>query len=717
MQLDASVKKIKMCSNEHYMIALSPFLATPDSRYIVDPSLQLPATNPLDQSSFLTPKEIAAFSAIGMKTYGDLLEYFPKRHEDRRRFDAFPMQPTLQPVCLRGMVIDARSMRYSNAFAAYEAIILDGKGGVFGSNKITLRWFNMPFLSKMLAAGHEVIVYGKVKDQKGKLVIDHPEFEILRDDDSTSIHIDGIVPIYKNISGIAQRRLREIMHSLLRRVRAETLTFPYDVAPRQRRADDIEHAHFPVSLEQAAQARRRFALEEFFTIQLNVVWRRARHFDHTGRVLGKKTSLLTAFYQSLPFDLTGAQKRSIKEILADMRSPRPMNRLLQGDVGSGKTFVAMAAMLLAIDSGCQAALMAPTQILAEQHYLTFQKWLAPLGVRLSLRTGNREEHSHEEQAQIIIGTHALLFQEQAFSDLGFVVIDEQHKFGVSQRARLISHGKKPDVLVMTATPIPRTLTLTLYGDLDVSVLDERPANRGKIITALRNNPKVSEITKFIKEHLDAGRQTYLVYPLVEESESVKAESATEAFEKWSKRLKPHQTGLLHGKMPAEEKEQIMQQFRANELHALVATSVIEVGVDVPNANIMIIHHAERFGLAQLHQLRGRIGRGEHKSYCVLLTDSKTPEALEKLQALVDSNDGFVIAEVDLKLRGPGDVLGTAQSGLRDIRFADFLADTTLLREARTHADIVIATDPKLEAIHASLRAFIDHENLALEHRS
>ena len=699
------------------MIALSPFLATPDSRHIVDPSLQLPATNPLDQSSFLTPKEIAAFSAIGMKTYGDLLEYFPKRHEDRRRFDAFPMQPTLQPVCLRGMVIDARSMRYSNAFAAYEAIILDGKGGVFGSNKITLRWFNMPFLSKMLAAGHEIIVYGKVKDQKGKLVIDHPEFEILRDDDSTSIHIDGIVPIYKNISGIVQRRLREIMHSLLRRVRAETLTFPYDVAPGQRRADDIEHAHFPVSLEQAAQARRRFALEEFFTIQLNVVWRRARHFDHTGRVLGKKTSLLTAFYQSLPFDLTGAQKRSIKEIIADMRSPRPMNRLLQGDVGSGKTFVAMAAMLLAIDSGCQAALMAPTQILAEQHYLTFQKWLTPLGVRLSLRTGNREENSHEEQAQIIIGTHALLFQEQAFSDLGFVVIDEQHKFGVSQRARLISHGKKPDVLVMTATPIPRTLTLTLYGDLDVSVLDERPANRGKIITALRNNPKVSEITKFIKGHLDAGRQTYLVYPLVEESESVKAESASEAFEKWSKRLKPHQTGLLHGKMPAEEKEQIMQQFRANELHALVATSVIEVGVDVPNANIMIIHHAERYGLAQLHQLRGRIGRGEHKSYCVLLTDSKTPEALEKLQALVDSNDGFVIAEVDLKLRGPGDVLGTAQSGLRDIRFADFLADTTLLREARTHADIVIATDPKLEAIHAPLRAFIDHENLALEHRS
>lgn len=658
-------------------------------------------------------------SAVGLRTYGQLLEYFPKRHEDRRQFDAFPIHPTVQPVCLRGTVIDARAMRFSGSYASYEAVILNGSGGVFGSNKITCRWFNMPFLAKMLAAGHEVIIYGKVKDYKGKLVIDHPEFEIIRDEGAESIHVDRIVPIYKNISGIAQRRLRDVMHTLLHRIQPQSLGFPYDVAPGRQRFDDILQAHFPMSTEQAHQSRRRFALEEFFAMQLNVVWRRARHFDHAGRVLGRKTTLLTAFYQSLPFDLTEAQKRSIKEILADMRSPRPMNRLLQGDVGSGKTFVAMAAMLLAVDSGCQAALMAPTQILAEQHYLTFKKWLEPLGVRLALRTGNREENSHtllEGEAQIIIGTHALLYQADAFPDLGFVVIDEQHKFGVAQRTKLISHGIKPDVLVMTATPIPRTLTMTLYGDLDVSVLDERPANRGKIITALRSNPKVSDITAFIKEQLQSGRQAYLVYPLVEESESVKAESATEAFEKWTKRLKPHVTGLLHGKISAEEKEHIMQQFRAAEIHTLVATSVIEVGVDVPNANLMIIHHAERFGLAQLHQLRGRIGRGEHKSYCILLTDSKAPEALEKLQALVDSNDGFVIAEADLRLRGPGDVLGTAQSGVSDIKFADFLADTALLREARTLADQVIAEDPQLAYQHQALRPFIHIETMALDHR-
>ena len=685
----------------------------------MDASLLLPASNLLEQSSFLTPKEIAAFRASGFSTYGDLLMHLPKRHEDRRQFDAFPVMPTAHAVCLRGMVIDARSMRFSSSYAAYEAIILNGSGGVFGSNKITCRWFNMPFLSKMLAAGHEVIVYGKVKDFKGKLVIDHPEFEIIRDEGAESIHVDRIVPIYKNVSGIAQRRLREIQHLLLHRVNPASFVCPIDVSPGRDRFADLRLAHFPEDLAEAQQVRRRFALEEFFALQLNVVWRRARHFDVAGRVLGRRTTLLKAFYESLPFDLTGAQKRSIKEILADMRSPRPMNRLLQGDVGSGKTFVAMASMLLAIDSGCQAALMAPTQILAEQHYLTFRKWLAPLGVRLSLRTGNREEQSHAQEegdAQIIIGTHALLYDPGAFPDLGFVVIDEQHKFGVSQRARLISHGVKPDVLVMTATPIPRTLTLTLYGDLDVSVLDERPANRGKVITALRKDPKITDITAFLKQHLTEGRQAYLVYPLVEESETVKAESATEAFVKWQKRLKPHNTGLLHGKMSAEEKEQTMQAFRAGEIHALVSTTVIEVGVDVPNANIMIIHHAERFGLAQLHQLRGRIGRGEHKSYCILLTDSKTPEALEKLQALVDSHDGFVIAEVDLRLRGPGDVLGTAQSGIADLKFADFLADPTLLREARALADEVIARDPLLNQQHAALRPWISEELALREQR-
>jgi ATP-dependent DNA helicase RecG len=440
-----------------------------------------------------------------------------------------------------------------------------------------------------------------------------------------------------------------------------------------------------------------------------VVWRRARHHDHSGRVLGTRTTLLKRFYESLPFDLTGAQKRSIKEIVADMREPRPMNRLLQGDVGSGKTFVAMAAMLLAIDSGCQAALMVPTQILAEQHFLTFRKWLEPLGVRVRLRTAAKEEDTHlalEGEPQVLIGTHALLFDKVVFHDLGLVVIDEQHKFGVVQRSRLIAQGTTPDVLVMTATPIPRTLTMTIYGDLDVSVLDERPAGRGKMITALRTAAKQTEVTKFVKDQLEAGRQAYLVYPLVEESEASKAESATEALEKWQKRLSGYEVGMVHGKLDGEEKEAVMRRFRDGSIHALVATSVIEVGVDVPNANLMIIHHAERFGLAQLHQLRGRIGRGEHKSYCILLTDGKSADGMEKLAVMEKTSDGFVIAEEDLRIRGPGDVLGTMQSGLGDLKFADFLADTTLLREARALADQVIKDDPLLQERHAALAGMI-----------
>ncbi len=661
-------------------------------------------------------KEVELLAAAGFSTAAQLLEHFPKRYEDRRRFDAFPNQPSPQAVCLRGAVIDASLKHFGPGRRFYEALIMDGSGGVFGSGKITCRWFNMPYIQKLLATGHEVCIYGKVKEHNGRLIIDHPEFEILRDDDEASIHLERIVPIYKNISGIAQRRLREIIHQLLQQTDPATLAVSYDRDPSSPRAAAFHVIHFPEAVESAQSARRRFALEEFFLLQLNVVWRRTRYAEQNGRLLGKSTAFLKQFYASLPFDLTGAQKRSIKEILADMRTTRPMNRLLQGDVGAGKTFVAMAAMLLAIGSGCQAALMAPTQILAEQHYLTFRRWLEPLGIRVALRTGNRDEGNHletEGEPQIIIGTHALLYDSVSFRDLGLVVIDEQHKFGVAQRAALIRQGTVPDVLVMTATPIPRTLTMTIYGDLDVSLLDEKPAGRGKIITALRVAPKQTDVTKFVKEQLATGRQAYLVYPLVEESETLKAESATEAFEKWSKRLGSHEVGLIHGKLRPDEKEAVMRRFREGELAALVATTVIEVGVDVPNANVMILHHAERFGLAQLHQLRGRIGRGSHKSYCVLLTDGKNPEALEKLRVLEQSSDGFEIAEADLRLRGPGDVLGTVQSGLSDLRFADFLADTPLLREARAMADQVLAEDPRLESIHQNLRAMIhDSDHVA-----
>lgn len=647
--------------------------------------------NTFDDLSFLKGREHEALLAAGFAGPNDLLDWLPKRYEDRRRFDSFPAAAGGPAVCLRGTVVDTQRKGFGGK-GFHEAIIEDLGGG--GFSRMTCRWFNMPFMHKMLAAGHEVVLYGKPKESAGRVVIDHPEFEIVRDDAVDSIHLERIVPIYKNVSGIPQRRLREIIHGTLQVVPAESLAPLYDVDPSYPRAEAFREVHFPGELVHAEAARRYFAKEEFFLQQLRVVWRRLKNERTNGRVLGKKTTLLKQFYESLPFDLTGAQKRSVKEIIADMRVGRPMNRLLQGDVGSGKTFVAMCAMLLAVDAGAQAALMAPTQILAEQHYLTFSKWLEPLGVKIGLATADRREEIND--AQIIIGTHALLYDKVEFDDLALVVIDEQHKFGVHQRGKLIQRGVMPDVLVMTATPIPRTLTLTIYGDLDVSILDELPAGRGKIVSGVRVKPKVSEMTKFLKEQLEEGRQLYLVYPLVEESDSIKAASAVAEHPKWQKRFSHFEVELLHGKMPSEEKEFVMTRFREGKSEVLVATTVVEVGVDVPNANVMVIFNAERFGLAQLHQLRGRIGRGEHKSYCILVTDGKSSDALDKLNILAGTIDGFKIAEEDLRLRGPGEILGTQQSGIGGLRFAEFLADTSLIREAREVAEEVLRIDPSLE---------------------
>jgi len=672
------------------------------------------ANTPLSEINFISAKDVIAYATGGINTAGELLDQLPKRYEDRRHFDSFPMQAGSGALCLRGTVIDTRVRGFGGRKSYFEAIVLESGNGVLASNKVTCRWFNMPWMKNTLAAGHEILLFGTPKEYQGMIVMDHPDFEIESDlaEGESSIHLSRIVPVYKGINGINQRKHREHTFHILQKISPESLAPIFDVDPTFPRYEAFREVHFPETIKQTQIARRYFALEEFFLLQLNVVWKRAKVREHEGRMLGKKTKLLTELYHSLPFDLTNAQKRSVKEIIADMRSPFPMSRLLQGDVGSGKTFVAMCAMLLAVDSGVQSALMAPTQILAEQHYLTFRKWLDPLGVRVVLRTGSRQENGHADhtgEAQIIIGTHALLYDNVEFTNLGLVIIDEQHKFGVAQRAKLIQQGIMPDVLVMTATPIPRTLTLTIYGDLDVSVLDERPAGRGKIITVVRKKPKISAVTDFIKTHLNAGRQAYLVYPLVDESEALKASAATVEYEKWVKRLSKFKLGLLHGKMKPEEKDAVMTAFRDGELDVLVATTVIEVGVDVPNANLMIIHNAERFGLAQLHQLRGRIGRGEHKSFCILLTDGKSPDSIEKLQVLADTSDGFKIAEADLKLRGPGNVLGTAQSGLSELKFVEFLADVDLIREARQLAESALTNDPNLSNSPALLKRMIDNE--------
>ncbi len=637
------------------------------------------------------PKEISALALAGIETVEQLLDRVPKRYEDRRRFDDFPTQASNVALCLRGMVIDTKMKFSGGSKGVNEVVVKASNRFEFSEDTITLRWFNTPYISKLLAVGQEIILYGKPKDVNGRLIVDHPEFEVIREGEETreSVHVERIVPIYKNISGIAQRRLREIVFVILEGVNGDSLYRELNVDESYPRYDAYHEIHFPSEMEQVAAARRYFALEEFTLLQVAVLSRRRKYHQQRGRVQGLKMSLLTEFYKSLPFDLTDAQKCCVKEIIHDMRSHLPMNRMLQGDVGSGKTFVAICAALLAVDSGAQVALMAPTQILAEQHYLTFRKWLDPLEVRVGLKTSDREEQGCEawsEKPQILIGTHALLYGENVFDDLGLVIIDEQHKFGVEQRGTLVKKGVMPDVLVMTATPIPRTLTLTIYGDLDVSVIDELPKGRGKIITGVRPNAKISDVVKFLKEQLCQGRQTYIIYPLVDESELLKVGAVNVEYEKWQKRLSPHEVSYIHGKISADEKERVMREFRENKCQVLVSTSVVEVGVDVPNASVMVIYDAERFGLSQLHQLRGRIGRGEHKSYCVLVTKTSNPEALEKLQVLADNIDGFKISEADLKMRGPGDVLGTEQSGLANMQFIEYLADLDLIREARQIAE-------------------------------
>jgi ATP-dependent DNA helicase RecG len=411
--------------------------------------------------------------------------------------------------------------------------------------------------------------------------------------------------------------------------------------------------------------------------------------------------LTAQFLALLPYRPTSAQERTIREIREDMAKEIPMSRLLQGDVGAGKTLVAAAAMLYAVEAGYQAALMAPTQFLAEQHFDNFRHWLSPLDLRIALRTGTRQEASHIElqgEPQIVIGTHALLYDASQFQRLGLVVIDEQHKFGVLQRSKLLERRPVPDLLVMSATPIPRTLAMTVYGDLDVSILNEKPANRRSVITRVRPSGKIPEAASFIRERVAAGRQVYIIYPVIEESETLSAKAATTEYHKWEKLLTPLRCGLLHGRLTAEEKERVMEEFRGGQIVVLVSTTVIEVGIDVPNATVMLIENSERFGLAQLHQLRGRIGRSQHQSYCILLTDREDAEALDKLAILEQSENGFEIAEADLRIRGPGDLLGTAQSGLPPLRLASLIEDEALLFRAKEIARTILDRDPLLQQV-------------------
>ncbi len=667
-------------------------------------SCLLPAGTKLDELDWVPRPRLAALRRLGLLTTGDLLRHFPRRYEDRVKFDRFPDEASEKPLCLFGIVRKTVYRRFG-ARRIFEARIEDEAAGILGSPLIC-RWFNMPWVQKMITGDQQIVVFGKPRLRGKQIVMEHPEFEIIEEDAGSSIHFDRITPIHPAGDGVTPRVLRELVHRALKETDLSTipLLWPGNTVP----ASVWNDVHFPPHPEAQETARRQLVREEFFSIQLVVCSRHAAARSQGGTAKPGTGRWWAEVEKSLPFTLTPSQHRVMEEISTDLALPRRMNRLLQGDVGSGKTLVALRAMLQAAESGWQAALMAPTQILAEQHFLNFRRILDPLGIPVVLRTAARKEPPGGTPP-LVIGTHALLFEKAGLERPGLLVIDEQHKFGVLQRSRLIARGDSPDVLVMTATPIPRTITQTLYGDLDVSVIREKPAGRGRIITAVREPSKLPDIIKFLRDKTAEGRQAYIVYPLIEESEKLDVKAAGAEFEKWKTLLAPATVGLVHGRLDAGEKEVTMRKFREGSLSVLVATTVIEVGVDVPNACIMLIEEAGRFGLSQIHQLRGRIGRGAEKSYCILLQEDPAGQAKEKLSVLEKTSDGFEIAEADLRLRGPGDILGTAQTGLPPLRLGDLLRDGELMTEARRVATILLESDPFLaRPEHRHFREFVEN---------
>lgn len=646
---------------------------------------------PLNEAAGISPARNAALAAGGISSTGDLLRHYPRRHEDRTRFPAFPAAPPESPVCLRGVVAETKMIRFGRR-CQFLLTLAQETGGA----TIRCRWFNLRYLPKILQAGQDLVVHGRLRAmKKGGLVMDHPDFEVLEKDaaDSELIHLDRIVPVHPSVGPWSPRALRRLVFEVLARLENESAPAP----------DELRAIHFPASAEELEKARASLARGELFEMQCVLARQRARQVSGTAPVIRRDPPMLAKFVKELPFALTTAQKRVLGQVFDDLARGHPMNRLLHGDVGSGKTIVAATAMVGALAAGHSAALMAPTQVLAHQHFENLSRLLEPLGIDVVLRTAARKVKPPVAGPRVVIGTHALLFSPDTVGHPALVVIDEQHKFGVRQRAKLSSSEPHPHVLVMSATPIPRTLALTLYGDLDLSVLDEMPPGRTPVRTLVRPHEKLAEAAGFLREQLDAGRQAYLVYPVIEEGKRKELKAATAEFAKWEKLLAPHRCALLHGRIDAKEKESIMSGFRNGQIRALISTTVIEVGVDVANATVLLVENAERFGLAQLHQLRGRVGRGKEKSWCVLLAGKDAEEKLDRLLVLEKASDGFAIAEADLELRGPGDLLGTDQTGLPPVRLASLPRDLSLLEEAREEAQKLMAADPRL-ATRPDLRA-------------
>lgn len=666
---------------------------------------------PIQYIKGVGPKKAFLLQKLGIKTVKDAVYYLPFQYEDRRnRKKIFEIQPG-EPVSIEGKIVQINETKPKPNLSILEIVVSDKTGF------IKAKWFNQGYLKKIFKEKQSIRIFGKPQlDFRGVyLEILNPHYE-LTDDDSNSTDC-RIVPVYRLTEGISQKQLQSIIENTL----DFALPFIEDYVPENiikklempSLREAISNVHSPpenvdIKLlnEWKSIYHRRLVFNEMFLLQLGILLLKRNRLAEKGLSLKPEGKLLQKFLSQIPFKLTSAQKRVIDEIVADMGKPTPMNRLLQGDVGSGKTFVALAAMLTAVECGYQAALMAPTEILAEQHFFNISNMLKGLPVNVTILTSLYNRGANliaSGAADIVIGTHALIQEGIIFRKLGLVVIDEQHRFGVIQRALLKKKGTSPDTLVMTATPIPRTMALTVYGDLDYSVLDELPPGRKPVITKVVDSENKKLIYRMIEDEINSGGQVYVVYPLIEESETMDLKSATQGYEALQRIFPSFKVGLLHGKMPAKQREEVMRDFRNGKIDILVATTVIEVGVDVPNATLMIITHAERFGLAQLHQLRGRVGRGQRPSKCILIPYKTTEEAKLRLRAMINYTDGFKIAEEDMKIRGPGEIFGVKQSGMPDLKIADFLRDRDILEIARTEAERLLQENPTLKAV-SSLQA-------------
>ncbi len=722
---DASTSGVPSPASEHP--ASGPEAPDASTSGVPSPASEHPASG-LEAPVSSLPGISAAYSGrlqrLGITTVGDLLYHVPHRYDDYRTLKPINRLEYGEETTIIGTIWETSTHRTRGGGTIVNSIIADASG------TITATWFNQPYLTRQLRAGRQIVLSGKVDEYLGRLVLQAPVWEPL---EREQIHTARLVPIYPLTRGITSRWMRRLMKRVVDHwaPRLED-HLPGTIRERTGLLDlrtAIQQIHFPDSQQTAQEARRRLSFDEFLFIQLGVLRQRQEWQSQPSTSIPRNQTLLDTFLKSLPFQLTEAQRRSMDHILGDLTQPHPMSRLLQGDVGSGKTVVATAAMLMAAAVGKQTALMAPTEILAEQHYRTIVQLLAqadnwdlerPISVVLLTGSLRRVERGKvyaalaSGQADVVVGTHALIQRHVTFKDLGLVVVDEQHRFGVTQRAILRGKGDSPHMLVMSATPIPRSLALTVYGDLDISLIDELPPGRQPIETRWLLPRERERAYGFVRSQIEKGRQAFILYPLVQESDRVEARAAVEEYERLQQDVFPDlRLGLLHGRLKPREKDRAMTAFRQGELDILVSTSVIEVGIDVPNATVMLIEGADRFGLAQLHQFRGRVGRGGHKSYCLLLSDAAAPDdpqtrtTWERLKAIEETQDGFVLAEKDLKLRGPGDFFGVRQSGLPTLRLAS-LSNVQILEQARTEALILFEEDPALrEPEHQALAEQVD----------